>query len=379
MKNIKDSLLLMTCIALLSPTLTHAHYSTIEDEGVPLKGIVRHFKGEMELDRNEEGSYYSEFIFDGNSLIIENNKGYALVNGIPKPLEKIERDGVILPVYHRVNHIWNNIKLPANFLVDEFNYKVEENRLIYDKPLGIYEEEKLDEDEAESKKEDGEQSLESSLTENTTQGTDEIKHSESDEDITNGDTINNNAEKEDNKQEDENDDENELEDNPNDNDEIESDKPEEDNTDKENDDETEQDSESTDIPESTMKILNSTYELGKHFGMDSNYQEQQQHINDDNIIVLWSTLVHSNKRATLVIGKGNTVFRKLQGNLSEGIKFTVSDIVGKLREYEIKESIKVPLKETNQIHKDLYEKYKSDDVFIIQLQENNKMSFYIGF
>ena len=64
-----NKLLLGSTAALLMaimPSAVSAYETPIEDNQVPIETIVNHFNGESNMDRDEDGQYYNEYIFNGH-------------------------------------------------------------------------------------------------------------------------------------------------------------------------------------------------------------------------------------------------------------------------------------------------------------------------
>lgn len=130
-----NKLLLGSTAALLMavmPSAVSAYETPIEDNQVPIETIVNHFNGESNMDRDEDGQYYNEYIFNGHIIQIYSGQSIAWVDGETVPFLIEEKDGVLLPKPYRMSNSFSSPMLPAEFFVNNFGYEIDGNSLIFD-------------------------------------------------------------------------------------------------------------------------------------------------------------------------------------------------------------------------------------------------------
>lgn len=356
--------LLAGALFLKGPNVVNAYQTEIKDGEVVIQNIVKHFNGELNLEKDDNGVYYSEYIFDGKNVTIHSGESFIWINGEAQPYKTLISEGVLLPQHHVITKIWDETWVPVDLFIREFGYEQVNNKLLYDIPLGatVPTVDKNKEDQKEKPVVDNnptDASNNNIKTEPVTETAEEQIKVPS-EDISQNGKPNVNSNQEDKVEEVGND--QEIED------------PVEEKEDNKKEDKEENDI----LEENTLSLLGQKYKIGKHFSLKSSYPDRQKYISEGNILTSWYDLRVDARKATLILGQGNTTFKDLQGKLSMGDTMNIVDAAKNQRTYSIVDKIQSSLMDTEKVHNELYGTYQGINSIILQFQEEDKMSFYIA-
>lgn len=373
MKKIKN-ILIIAVLTLIFPVKVDAYQADITKQEVDLRPIVNHFDGQSEINKTDSNQHYYEFVFDGHNLQIFANERVLWVDGEVRPYKTIEREEVVLPIRHEMSGLYKKMMVPAEMLVREFGYTIQDGKLVYDRPLGSQtEENKKEENKKNTDTDNNEKEKDKNLEENTEKDKEDNSNSGNSGNVQSKE---NKKEEEEKLVEEKEEEDAKEEAPPKDSDKN---KEEEGNEkDKEDKEPEKEEKPEEELEASSMKVLGEIYPIGKFFERKASYKSKQKYIDKGNILTTWSHIQSNNSRATLMIGNAPGIFGPLQNKLSINDKIKVSDIVGKEKTYTITTKELVDFPEVQGFHEELYDKYRLVDSIIIQFQENGKMSFFIA-
>lgn len=360
-------LCIIASLFLINIRKVEAYQSDITDDEVEIQEIVKHFNGDLRLERDSDGEHYAEYIFDGKNITIKASNNFVLIDGVAAPYKTIEKAGVLLPKPYKIRKIWGTTMIPVELLVRTFDYKVVGDKLVYDEPLGTITEDEvtaMEEEDKVSKKQDDALNNEEGEEINT-----EVDSSPP------VDKIPKRNEPQENSQ-DVGSDKNET-DSGSEEAQVETDTEADDNK-HEEEEEGDENKDSDELQVNTFKILNNTFQLGKHYHLKASHLEKQEYIREGNILTSWSEPSVNRKKATLIVGQGNTSFKEIQGKLKIDDTIHLVDSNKKERQYTIKEHRKAALTEVEDVHDELYEEFKDTNSIVLQFQELEQTSFYLA-